>query len=76
MGERKEMHTVFWWVNLQKIHILEDLGVQWQYLMLMQTCSTKDVDRPEVAEGREDSPASVTPTANFQSYTKRGNLSD
>jgi hypothetical protein len=51
MGERKEMHMVFWWVNLQKRHILKDLGVQWQYLMLKQTCSTKDVDRADVPQG-------------------------
>ena len=55
---------------------LEDLGVKWQYVGLQQTYSTNDVHRADVAQGREDSPASVTPTVNLKSYTKRGNSSD
>jgi hypothetical protein len=62
MGERKETHTFIWWVNLQKRHNLEDLGVKWPYLMLKQTRNTNDVDPADLAQGREDSPAGLCDT--------------
>ena len=67
------MHTLFWWVNLQKRYNVEDLSVNWQYLTLKQTCNMNGADRADLARCREDSPASVTTTVNFQSYAKRGN---